>query len=130
MSDSKNASLAVTDHQNTYDFIGRHLITSYSDCNQTALCDQGKLVAVMKEAVQASGATLLHCVEHLFPSGGFTAVMLLAESHASIHTYPEHGACFVDLFTCGLSCNAEKFDSIMCGYLRPASTRRNILIRR
>jgi S-adenosylmethionine/arginine decarboxylase-like enzyme len=58
-----------------------------------------------------------------------TAVLLLAESHASIHTYPEHQACFVDLFTCGRACSAERFDAVLRQYLRPASVQRRTMLR-
>ena len=46
-------------------------------------------------------------------------IILLSESHASIHTYPEHGGCFVDFFTCGTTCKPENFDKYMQNYLKP-----------
>jgi S-adenosylmethionine/arginine decarboxylase-like enzyme len=58
-----------------------------------------------------------------------TMVFLLSESHASIHTYPEHGACFVDLFTCGNKCSGEKFDQALREYLKPAHVTARVLIR-
>lgn len=112
-----------------YEFTGRHLIASYFGCDSEALTNKAKLTEAMKSAVKASGALLLNFVEHEFAEGGVTLVMLLAESHSSIHTYPEHGACFVDLFTCGHTCNAEKFDMVMRNYLKPEKVDRQILIR-
>lgn len=104
-----------------HEFIGRHLIASYNNCDPAALRDSVRLIAAMQRAVEASGATLLKTAEHTFPDGaGITAVMLLSESHAAIHTYPEYDACFVDLFTCGNTCNPWKFDAVMRAYLRPA----------
>ena len=58
-----------------------------------------------------------------------TLVALLSESHASIHTYPEHNSCFVDLFTCGLSFHAERFDAVMRAYLSPSQVEVDTLIR-
>ena len=80
----------------------------------------------MEQAVEACGATLLNSARHVFPPDGMTIVMLLSESHASIHTYPEHNSCFVDLFTCGLDCQAEEFDAVLrsCNFARPRATQR------
>ncbi|MGH7195134.1 MAG: S-adenosylmethionine decarboxylase, partial [Candidatus Saccharimonadales bacterium] len=45
------------------------------------------------------------------------------------HTYPEHQACFVDLFTCGRTCSAEGFDAVMCEYLKPTRADRRMITR-
>ena len=57
-------------------------------------------------------------------------VLLLSESHASIHTYPEYNSCFVDLFTCGQKCSAEKFDMYLREYLKPKQTDSRIQVRK
>jgi S-adenosylmethionine decarboxylase len=100
-------------------FAGRHMVVSYLGCDLGALSNHRGLVSAMGAGVRASGAHLLKTSEHVFSEGGFTAVMLLSESHASVHTYPEFAACFVDLFTCGYNCKAEKFDEVLRAYLRP-----------
>jgi len=102
-----------------YEFSGRHLLGSYSACNPVAIRDLAGLTAAFRAAVRASGATLLHAVEHTFPPRGMTAVAVLSESHASIHTYPEHNSCFVDIFTCGDICSVEAFDETLREFLRP-----------
>lgn len=54
------------------------------------------------DCVEAAGATLLHVYLHPFePNGGISGVAVLAESHVSIHTWPEHGYAAVDVFMCG-----------------------------
>ena len=117
------------DCKSDHEFFGRHLIASYFSCDRAALCDHRGLRRAMRKAVKASGATLLGTSDHVFPPHGYTAVMLLSESHASIHTYPESNACFVDLFTCGRTCSAEKFEAALRGYLRPAGFDCRVLIR-
>lgn len=112
-----------------YEFFGRHLLASYVDCDPAALADHAGLKAAMAAAVEAAGATLLNSIHHSFTPSGMTAVLLLAESHASIHTYPEHQACFVDLFTCGRACSAEKFDAVLRQYLRPTGVQRRTMLR-
>ena len=102
-----------------YEFFGRHLLGSYSACDSVAIRDQAGLTAAFRAAVRASGATLLHAVEQTFPPHGMTAVAVLSESHASIHTYPEHNSCFVDIFTCGDTCCVEAFDEALRKFLRP-----------
>lgn len=112
-----------------YEFIGRHFMASYVGCEPDALRHLDCLEDAMRKAVRASGATLLNTARHVFPSGGATIVMLLSESHASIHTYPEHGSCFVDLFTCGLDCRPDAFDAVLRNYLRPAGSNATTWIR-
>ena len=97
-------------------FNGRHLLASYSGCDMTAIRDtQGACRGVPACGGEAHiSATLLESTEHIFPPDGITAVALLSESHASIHTYPEHQSCFVDIFTCG-TCKVEAFDAVLHG---------------
>ncbi len=102
-----------------YDFAGNHFVASYYDCDNGALADATRLEQVMLEAAEACGAHVLNSIKHLFEGDGMTMAVLLSESHASIHTYPEHGACFVDLFTCGNHCDHEKFHHVLAEYLKP-----------
>ena len=112
-----------------YEFVGHHLIASYVDCNHAALVDLENLEKIMLEACTASGVNVLSSVKHIFEPDGMTMVVLLAESHASIHTYPENGACFVDFFTCGHSYDASKFDAILTDYLKPKQGSRQMFLR-
>jgi len=115
--------------QETYNFIGRHLFAQYYDCNQAALQDHKQLAETMQKATLSSGATILGDIKHDFDPQGFSMIILLSESHASIHTYPEHGACFVDFFSCGSTCKAEKFDEVLRAYLKPKNVSCEILDR-
>ncbi len=110
-------------------FVGRHYVASYVGCDVATLTRQKGLLAALEAAVTASGATLLKTCEYAFPEGGCTVVMLLSESHASIHTYPEYAACFIDLFTCGQTCRAERFDEVLRAYLRPREAHGRMLLR-
>ena len=113
-----------------FDFVGRHFLASYLGCDPARLRDLAGLKAAFERAVAASGATLMGNSDHVYPPYGYTLLCLLSESHASIHTYPEHNACFVDLFTCGLRCRPEPFDAVLRDYLRPAHSHARSLIRR
>lgn len=81
-------------------FAGTHLIV---DLWHGSHLDKVEVVeAALREAVAAAGATLLKLDLHCFtPNGGITGVAALAESHISIHTWPEHAYAAVDVFMCG-----------------------------
>lgn len=102
-----------------FEFAGKHLLASYAECRQEKLTCVPELMECFRRAVIESGATILSEQMHVFPNGGMTAVMILSESHASIHTYPEHSACFVDIFTCGEHCYSACFDKVIRDYLEP-----------
>ncbi|PIS02229.1 MAG: adenosylmethionine decarboxylase [Chlamydiae bacterium CG10_big_fil_rev_8_21_14_0_10_42_34] len=106
-------------HAQDYTFKGKHFVASYLDCDPNSISDFESLIQAMNSAVSASGATILDQTHYVFPPDGLTIVYLLSESHASLHTYPEHRACFVDLFTCGDHCSSKKFDEVLRKYLRP-----------
>jgi S-adenosylmethionine decarboxylase proenzyme len=100
-------------------FAGKHFLASYLHCDPRAVSDPQGLIAAMDKAVGLSGATLLDKSSYVFYPDGVTVVYLLSESHASLHSYPEFGACFVDLFTCGDNCSAKEFDAALRAYLNP-----------
>lgn len=110
-------------------FRGKHFIASYIDCDLEAIGDLDALVKAMDGAVGSSGATILDQTCFIFPPNGLTIVYLLSESHGSLHTYPEYGACFVDLFTCGDNCSSEKFDRALRTYLKPKRVSARMFLR-
>lgn len=112
-----------------HEFAGKHFFASYLKCDSQALSDVDHLIQAMNHAVEASGATILDQTSYVFPPAGLTIVYLLSESHASLHTYPEHGACFVDIFTCGDQCIPEKFDAALRAYLQPEKASSRLFLR-
>lgn len=81
-------------------YAGTHLIVDLWDAER--LDDLLHVEATLKECVEAAGATLLHIhLHHFTPNGGVSGVAVLAESHISIHTWPEHGYAALDIFMCG-----------------------------
>lgn len=81
--------------------LGRHLIVEYASCDSEKLNDQEYLETIMNEAVRKSGATIVRSVFHRYNPQGVSGVVVIAESHFSIHTWPEYGYAAVDYFTCG-----------------------------
>jgi S-adenosylmethionine decarboxylase len=81
-------------------YAGSHLIVDLWGAEY--LDDMGVIEVALRRAIKAAGATLLHLHLHEFaPSGGVSGVALLAESHVSIHTWPERGYAAIDVFMCG-----------------------------
>lgn len=81
-------------------FAGTHLIVDLWQA--TGLDDIELIEATMRRAASEAGATLLGIdLHHFSPNGGVTGVAILAESHISIHTWPECGYAAVDIFMCG-----------------------------
>lgn len=79
----------------------RHVIADLEQVDAAVLDDLARLRATIASACVAGGATVLEVVWHQFDPQGVTVVALLAESHAAIHTWPEAGVAFLDVFTCG-----------------------------
>ena len=81
-------------------FAGTHLILDLWDAE--GLDDRAHIEATLRACVADAGATLLHLHLHRFtPQGGISGVAVLAESHVSIHTWPEHRYAALDVFMCG-----------------------------
>jgi len=81
-------------------FAGTHLIIDLIEANH--LDDIEHVELVLRDCVAASGATLLHLhLHHFTPNGGISGVAVLAESHISIHSWPERGYAALDVFMCG-----------------------------
>ncbi|MDF2095038.1 adenosylmethionine decarboxylase [Aquibaculum arenosum] len=81
-------------------FAGTHLIVDLWDAMR--LDDLAHVEDTLKRATEVAGATLLNVdLHHFTPNGGVSGVAVLAESHISIHTWPECGYAAIDLFMCG-----------------------------
>ncbi len=80
--------------------LGEHYICDLSHCNRDILLDSEKLYTLFSRAVRDSGLTVVEEGLYKFSPHGFTCFLLLAESHASLHAWPEYGYCAIDLFTC------------------------------
>ena len=81
---------------------GIHLLADLAGIDALLLTDADAIDALLREAALAAGARILHSHFHTFgPGMGVTGVLLLAESHISIHTWPEHGFAAADIFMCG-----------------------------
>lgn len=100
--------------------LGKHLIADFHGAQ--SLFDPAPFHAVLDAAAKAANATVLDINLHDFGTGvGFTGVALLAESHISIHTWPEYEHAAIDIFMCGA---ADPYLSlkVLEAYFRPATS--------
>ena len=92
-----------SEHQSdiVFDFQGNHLLLELYGCNREKLNDELYLRCQLNSAAKLAKASVLNIVSNKFEPFGVTAIALLAESHLSIHTWPESRYSAIDIFTCG-----------------------------
>ena len=101
-------------------FAGTHLLVDL--WGATNLCDPDHIDRALREAAEAAGATILHGHFHHFsPNGGVSGVLVLAESHISIHTWPERDFAAIDIFMCG-DCDPRKSIPVLQAAFMPEQT--------
>jgi len=81
--------------------LGNQLIVELYDCHEECIADARCVEEVLVKAVEISGAKMVQSVVHEFNPHGISGVVVIEESHFSVHTWPEYGYCALDIFTCG-----------------------------
>ncbi|KXZ39916.1 adenosylmethionine decarboxylase proenzyme [Alkalithermobacter thermoalcaliphilus JW-YL-7 = DSM 7308] len=81
--------------------LGRHILAEFYNCDKELLNDHKLIEKFMIEAAEESKATVVTSNFHLFNPWGVSGVVVIQESHLTIHTWPEYGYAAVDFFTCG-----------------------------
>src|SRR5690625_8008884 len=99
--------------------LGRQILVEFYDCDQSKLNDVKFIETALLEAAVAARATIISHSFHKFSPHGVSGIVVIAESHIAIHTWPEYRYAAVDIFTCGESIDdwvrlvilIESFDS-------------------
>lgn len=81
--------------------LGRQILVEYYDCDQSRINDVSYIEDSLIQAAKESRATLISHNFHKFSPYGVSGVVVIAESHIAIHTWPEYNYAAVDIFTCG-----------------------------
>jgi len=81
--------------------LGRHILAEIYECDVDVLDDIRELQSILTEAAERSGAEVIDSSFRKFDPYGVSGVVIISESHLTIHTWPEYGYAAVDLFTCG-----------------------------
>ncbi len=79
----------------------QHLLVEYFKCDADTLEDKTLIESLLNQAAEAANVTIVQSVFHKYSPQGVTGVVIIEESHLSIHTWPEYGYASVDFYTCG-----------------------------
>jgi len=79
--------------------LGRHVLTEFYNCDNAVLNSVRLIQEYMEEATRTAGATIVQSMFHLSQPHGVSGVVVIAESHLAIHTWPAYGYAAIDLFT-------------------------------
>ncbi len=109
--------------------LGRHVLAEYFDCDKELLNDPQKLEQFMQEAAKKANATVISSSFRTFEPFGVSGVVIVAESHLAIHTWPEYGFAAVDFFTCGDTSNPWKAHEFLKSVLKPSHTEEKEVLR-
>lgn len=99
--------------------LGTHCLLDLFDCQAAELDDLAVLEQWLRQAAAAAGAEVLGVLRHRFNPQGASLVCLLAESHISLHTWPETRRAAADIYTCGASCEPRRACVALIERLKP-----------
>src|SRR3989338_4521128 len=105
--------------------LGRHILIDFFGVDSKKLQDRNRLMSVLRNALKICGfAIIKEAGSHKFKGGGegVTGFILLAQSHAAFHSYPEYGYIALDIYSCG-SHDPEPIIKSIQKHLRPKKTR-------
>jgi S-adenosylmethionine decarboxylase proenzyme len=91
-----------------HEFVGKEVSADLYGINSKKLSDIAFLKKICEEAAKESNMTVINTFVQKYDPQGYDIFVALAESNITIHTYEEHFACFVNVFTCGRKSNALK----------------------
>lgn len=98
---------SMTENGKTQIHLGQHVLAEFFECDPNILNNVHLVEKLMIEAALECGATIVQKCFHMFNPYGVSGVVIIAESHLAIHTWPELGYAAVDLFTCGDKCDPK-----------------------
>jgi len=98
--------------------LGKHILAEFFDCNSEILNNRDKIETYLKRAALECGATIVNSVFHSFNPHGVSGVVVIAESHLAIHTWPEYNYAAIDVFTCGETVNPWEATRVLKEYLQ------------
>ena len=103
----KNQILKSYSNDQNLSHKSKHLLLELYKCDFEKLNDESFLRCSLNRAAKLANATVLNLISNKFEPQGVTAIALLAESHISIHTWPESNYSAIDIFTCGQNMEPE-----------------------
>ncbi len=108
--------------------MSEHLIADFFECDPNILSDSEFIEITLIKAVEVLGATMLEKCTKKYSPKGVTMVIVLAESHISIHTWPENGFAALDIYTCGDKTTRDTYEFLKAEF-KPAESKAVIVNR-
>lgn len=87
--------------------LGRHILVEYFGCDRSIINDLETVRSAMLHTAEEIQVTVINEVIHQFNPHGISGVVVIAESHLAIHTWPDHGCVSIDIFSCQLDINPD-----------------------
>ncbi len=109
--------------------LGRHVLTEFYGCRSDILDQLEPIKSLMEQAALYSGATIIDSRFHHFNPYGISGVVIIAESHLAIHTWPEFQYASIDIYTCGDTVDPWKAYQYLKEHLNPATDTKLELLR-
>ncbi len=109
--------------------LGKHAIIDLSGCDSEIAKNSGLVRDILVQAAQVANVTVVGSIDHYFKPEGYTAVLVLEESHLSIHTWPEYNYVSIDLYSCNLQTDFEAVKDFLAEKFKAAVTKFTILNR-
>ena len=109
--------------------VGRHLLGNLHGCPVGLLETVAPIKEIMHRTVLEAELTSVGEIFHQYEPVGVTGVILISDSHFSIHTWPEYELAAVDIFSCSEEGDPERAFDILCKYLSPKKVDKQLIIR-
>ncbi|HEB37412.1 MAG TPA: S-adenosylmethionine decarboxylase [Thermoplasmatales archaeon] len=109
--------------------VGRHIIAELYGVPPELISREKTVKKIIEEAVDQAGLTRVGSVYNQFKPHGVTGIVLIAESHVSVHTWPEYGLINLDIFTCGDTSKAGEVFDLLIKSFRPENYRQYVFDR-
>jgi S-adenosylmethionine decarboxylase len=119
--------ICIQESRSEFVQLGDHIVAEFLECEH--IDDYQMLESVLRDAAQQAGATVINIVIHQFCPQGMSGLVLLAESHISIHTWPEHGYVAVDTYTCGAHVRVQTIIDVLQAFFKPKKIRQILIDR-
>lgn len=109
--------------------LGQHLLLQLSECELSILEDKSKIRQALVSCAQITNSHVVAETFHNYNPHGITGVVVIQESHISIHTWPEHHAAVIDFFSCNLKADFAEVTKYLKGFFQAKTATSEIVER-
>ena len=114
----------------TPSIIGKHAIIDLSGCDTDIMRNRASILDILNQAAQIANVTVVGEIDHYFSPEGYSAVLILEESHLSIHTWPEYNHVSLDLYSCNLETDFDAVETFLAKQFKATSIESQLIHRK